>query len=154
MHKSFAITSLLAIACMASLPVAAQVQHPVKWAYTARPKGPGKYEVVAKATLEKGWHLYSQTTPDGGPIPTSFRFTKNPLVDLTGPVKEVGKLEKHHEKLFGVDVHQFSQEVSFVQAVTLKGKVKTNVSGTVEYMLCNDKECLPPTTKDFSVELK
>lgn len=148
------MTMLLAFTCLASPPVAAQVQHPVKWSYTVRPKGAGKYEVVAKATIEKGWHLYSQTTPDGGPIPTSFRFTKNPLVDLTGSVKEVGKLEKHHEKLFGVDVHQFSQEVSFVQAVTLKGKVKTNVSGSVEYMLCNDKECLPPTTKDFSVELK
>ncbi len=133
---------------------AAQVRAPVKWSYRAVPKGPGRYEVVVRAVIEKGWHLYSQSTPDGGPIPTAFQFTRNPLVTMTGPVKELGKMEKHHEKLFGVDVHQYSNEVSFVQVLTVKGKVRTNLSGSVEYMVCNDKECLPPAREAFSVELR
>lgn len=155
MTKSLWISVLTVLMMLTSVSRSgAQVRNPVKWSSSVRPAGSGMYEVTIRATLEKGWHLYSQATPDGGPIPTAFRFTKNPLVDLKGPVKEVGKLEKRHEKLFGVDVHQFSDEVGFVQNMTVKGKVKTNVSVTVEYMVCNDTECLPPSSKNFSIELK
>jgi DsbC/DsbD-like thiol-disulfide interchange protein len=132
----------------------AQVRNPVKWTHTVKSKGSGKYEVRMSAVLEKGWHIYSQTTPDGGPVPTSVVFTKNPLLAFVGPVKEVGKLENHYEKLFGVNVKQFSNEVTFVQEVTVKGKVKTNIAGTIEYMMCNDTECLPPSTQRFSLALQ
>jgi hypothetical protein len=153
-HRLFIpLAIFLAVLCSAP-EVGAQVRNPVKWTYNARPTGPGRYEVIVKAVIEKGWHLYSQSTPDGGPIPTAFRFTRNPLIEMTSPVREVGKLEKRHEKLFGVDVHQFSNEVTFIQTLTLKGKVKTNLSGSVEYMVCNDKECLPPATQNFSVDLR
>ncbi len=92
-------------------------------------------------------------TPDGGPIPTSITFTKNPLVIVEGKAREVGKLEKHHEPLFGVDVKQFSNTVDFVQLVQLKAPVKTSMNVAVEFMVCNDKQCLPPSTKKFSVAL-
>lgn len=131
-----------------------QVRNPVKWTHSVKPKGSGKYEVRMSAMLDKGWHIYSQSTPDGGPVPTSVVFTKNPLVTLVGPVKEVGKLENHYEKLFGVNVKQFSNEVTFVQEVTVKGKVKTNIAGTIEYMMCNDTECLPPASQRFSLALQ
>lgn len=133
--------------------VFSQVKNPVKWAYSAKKLAAGKYEVRMTATIEKGWHLYSQTTPEGGPVPTSFTFTKNPLVTMAGPVKELGKLETHFEKLFDVNVKQFSDKVDFVQVVTVKGNVKTNVSGKVEYMVCDDKQCLPPATQQFSISL-
>jgi len=131
-----------------------QVKNPVKWTYTATKTGPGKYTVNMKAVLEKGWHLYSQQTPDGGPVPTQVSFTKNPLVTLSGPVREIGKLETVFEKLFDVNVKQYSNEVTFQQNVTVKGGVKTNLAGTVEYMLCNEKECLPPTKKPFTIALQ
>jgi|LauGreDrversion4_2_1035121.scaffolds.fasta_scaffold122844_2 DsbC/DsbD-like thiol-disulfide interchange protein len=132
----------------------AQVRNPVKWTHTVKAAGSGKYVVSMKAVLDKGWHIYSQRTPDGGPIPTSVLFIKNPLISMLGTVKEVGKLENHYEKLFGVDVKQFSNEVTFVQELTVKGKVKTNISGTIEYMVCNDTECLPPTTQRFTLALQ
>lgn len=132
----------------------AQVRNPVKWTHSVKATGAGKYVVSMKAVLEKGWHIYSQHTPDGGPVPTTVQFTKNPLVAFAGPVKEVGKLENHYEKLFGVNVKQFSNEVTFVQEMTVKGKVKTNVSGTIEYMMCNDTECLPPSTQRFTLTLQ
>jgi len=146
--------SMLVLLAFSMSAVKAQVRNPVKWTHTVKAAGAGKYVVSMKAVLEKGWHIYSQHTPDGGPIPTSIAFTKNPLVTLTGTVKEVGKLENHYEKLFGVNVKQFSNEVTFVQELTVKGKVKTNVSGTIEYMMCNDTECLPPATQSFSLTLQ
>jgi thiol:disulfide interchange protein DsbD len=47
----------------------------------------------------------------------------------------------------------FSNEVRFVKRVTVKGKVSTNIGGTVEYMVCNESKCLPPTKKTFDIKL-
>jgi thiol:disulfide interchange protein DsbD len=133
----------------------AQIQNPVLWSASSKKINDKTYEIHLTASIGEGWHIYSQTTPEGGPIPTSITFTKNPLVTLDGDAKEVGKLEQHNEPLFGgIDVKQFSDKVDFVQVVKLKSPVKTSVSVAVEFMVCNDKECLPPSTKKFSVALK
>ena len=133
----------------------AQIQNPVSWTATSKKINDKTYEVHLTANIDNGWHIYSQTTPDGGPIPTSLTFTKNPLITMEGNPKEVGKLEQHIEPLFGnIDVKQFSNNVDFVQIVRLKAPVKTSVDVAVKFMVCNDKQCLPPSTKKFSVALK
>lgn len=152
--KKSLLSLFVLIIFLAPAAIMAQVKNPVKWTYSAKKLSTGKYELHMTAAVEKGWHIYSQKTPDGGPVPTAFTFTKNPLVTLAGPVNEVGKLETHFEKLFDVDVKQYSDKVDFVQVVTVKGNVKTNVGGKVAYMLCNDKECLPPKEVNFSIALQ
>ena len=136
-----------------SILLSAQVQSPVDWTFSTKKINATTYEIYLTANLEPGWHVYSQSTPDGGPIPTTISFSKNPLVSLNGKVKELGKLEQRFEELFGVDVKQFSDKVSFVQTIQLKGKVKTLLNGNVEFMTCNDRECMPPTTHKFSIAL-
>ena len=131
----------------------AQILDPVSWTATSKKINDKTYEIHLTANIQNGWHTYSQTTPDGGPIATSLSFTKNPLLTMEGSAKEVGKLEKHFEPLFGVDVKQFSNKVDFVQLVKLKAPVKTSLNVAVEFMVCNDKECLPPKTEKFSVAL-
>lgn len=132
----------------------AQIQNPVAWTATSKKINDKTYEVRLSAVMQKGWHIYSQTTPEGGPVPTTITFTKNPLLVIKGAAKEIGKLEKHNEPLFGVDVKQFSDKVDFVQTVNLKANVKTSVNLAIEFMVCNDKQCLPPATKKFTVALK
>jgi hypothetical protein len=131
-----------------------QVKNPVKWSFAAKKIDQVSYEVSLTATVDPGWHVYSQTTPDGGPSATVISFTQNPLIVLDGPVKEVGKLEQKYEELFGVNVKQFSNKVTFVQTVKLKGKAKTAINGTIEFMSCNNKECLPPANQKFSISLQ
>lgn len=150
MRKVTVLLVLLVVGFFAN----AQVQNPVKWAYKLKKVNATTYEVQITATIDKGWHIYSQTTPDGGPVPTTIKFAKNPLVTLVGTAKEVGKLEQRHEELFGVDVKQFSNSVNFVQTVKVKAAVKTSVIGTVEFMVCNDTQCLPPTTNKFSLPIQ
>lgn len=131
-----------------------QVHDPVKWTFTSKKIDPSTFEISFTAAVDAGWHVYSQTTPDGGPSPTVIAFTRNPLIQLEGPVKEVGKLEQKHEPLFGVDVKQYSKKVVFIQTVKLKAKTKTAVTGTVGFMSCNDRVCLPPATREFSITLQ
>lgn len=128
-------------------------QTPTNWSFNAKKINAKTFEIYLTAELEDGWHTYSQFTPDGGPAPTEISFTKNPLVTLTGKAKEVGKMEEHFESLFGVKVKQFSDKVVYVQTINLKAPVKTTVSGKISFMVCNDKECLPPESKNFTLKL-
>jgi thiol:disulfide interchange protein DsbD len=133
----------------------AQIQNPVSWTTSYKKINDKTYEIHLTANIDNGWHIYSQNTPEGGPIPTSFTFTKNPLITMEGKAKEIGKLEQHVEPLFdSINVKQFSNKVDFVQLVKLKAPVKTSVNVAVEFMVCNDKQCLPPKTEKFSVALK
>ena len=150
MRKIFLLSVIVLISSLSF----AQVKNPVKWTFSSKKIDATTYEVHISATLENGWHIYSQTTPDGGPVPTSIEFTKNPLLNLQGTATETGKLEQRHEELFGVDVKQYSNKVDFVQTVKIKGNVKTTLNGTIEFMTCNDHECLPPTKQQFSIPLK
>jgi hypothetical protein len=128
-------------------------QTPVKWTYTAKKIDDRTYEIHVTAKVQEPWHIYSQGTPDGGPLPTKISFGKNPLVTVSGAAKEKGKLLTKYEDVFGVDVKYFDGNVDFVQVVKLKSRVKTNLNGSVEFMACNDSQCLPPKTEKFSVLL-
>ena len=132
----------------------AQIEEPVKWSFTATKKSDKVYEIKVTANVQKSWHIYSQTTPDGGPVPTSFTFKPNPLITITGIPKENGKLLITHDKNFGVDVKYYSEKVEYVQTVTLKAAVKTNITGNVEFMVCNDVKCLPPKKVAFDIKLQ
>ncbi len=132
----------------------AQVEDPVKWSFSAKKIADKTYEIHLTAAVESGWHIYSQSTPEGGPVPTSISYSKNPLLTIQGEAKEVGKLEKHFEKLFGVEVLQFSKKVDFIQVIKLKTNAKTNVTGKIEFMVCNDEVCQPPKSVPFTILIK
>lgn len=133
---------------------ATQAQNPVKWSYSAKKTADKTYEVRLTATIDRGWHLYSQSQPeDAIAIPTEIVFSKSPLLTMDGAIKEIGKLEKYHDKTLDISANQYSSKVEFVQVVKVKGNGKTNASGTIEYQTCNDERCLPPKKINFTVTL-
>ena len=144
--------ALLGIFLFAMMGIRAQ--SPVTWTFTCKKLPSGNYEIHMTATLDKGWHLYSQDQPDDAiAMPTTFTITGNPLIEVIGKIKEEGKMEKFHDKELKLSAHQYSNTVNFVQTVKLKGKIKTSFSGSVEYQTCDDKKCLPPKTVNFKVAL-
>jgi thiol:disulfide interchange protein DsbD len=136
----------------------AQIKDPVSWKYEVVKQSGNNYQFVITATVPKPWHIYSQNTPKGGPIPTKININSNPLITVSaGKAKEIGKLEKTLDKNFsakGVEVLFYSDQLQFVQNISLKGPVKTNISGSVEYMVCDDSQCLPPTKKSFDIKIQ
>ncbi|MBX2931878.1 MAG: hypothetical protein KF781_08035 [Chitinophagaceae bacterium] len=131
----------------------AQPKNPVSFTYEAVKKTDGTYDVIVKATVAKGWHIYSQNTDKGGPIPTTVSFKPNPLAKVSGKVVEKGTLEKIFDKAFGVNVLYYSNSVNFIQNFKVKSGVKTSVHGTIEYMVCDDEMCLPAKKQTFEVKL-
>lgn len=147
---------LLAIAVFIGLALASSAQlNPVSWSFTTKKTGEKTYEIHMKATIQDGWHLYSQNQPeDAIAIPTSFSFNNNPLVKFEGKIREVGKVEKFHDPRLDLSANQFSKTVTFVQVVKLKVNTKTKITGTVEYQTCDDKKCLPPKKVNFSAAIQ
>ena len=134
--------------------MAISAQTPVTWTFTSKKLTNNTYEIHMTATIEKGWHLYSQSQPeDAIAMPTTFEIAGNPLIEVVGKIKEVGDLEKFHDKELDLSANQYSKTVNFVQTVKLKGKVKTSFNGSVEFQTCDDKKCLPPKTINFKVAL-
>ena len=130
----------------------AQIETPVKWAYAAKKISNKEAIIYLKATIDKGWHIYSQNVQDGGPVKTSFSFVKSNDFFLTGkPVEPQPK--KKFEKAFDMNVAYFENTVIFQQKVKLNDNLKPVIKGTLTYMACSNKECLPPEEVEFSVAL-
>src|SRR3982751_4828228 len=73
---------LVGLACLLGASALAQPANPVTWNVTVEPaRAPtgASVQIRLAAKLESGWHIYSLTTPEGGPTPTSLRLTANPI---------------------------------------------------------------------------
>ena len=130
----------------------AQINNPVIWTYTAKKIADKTYELHMTATIGSNWHLYAQDAGKG-PEPTTFVFTPNPLVKLDGKVKEVGKQEQSFDKNFNSTLKYYANKVDFVQKVKVKSATATVVKGVVNFMVCNDRQCLPPRDVPFTISI-
>ncbi|WP_196934150.1 protein-disulfide reductase DsbD domain-containing protein [Sphingobacterium hungaricum] len=130
----------------------AQIYNPVKWEVAFKKFSSTEATVYIKATIEDGWHIYSQTVGDGGPIATSFKYKASKDFALNGKTIEP-KAKTKYEDVFKMNVPYFSKEVVFQQKVKLNAG-KAAVSGTVEFMACDAERCLPPDEYAFTVNIK
>ena len=131
-----------------------KAQEVVKWTFQAKFIADKTYEIHFTSTIQNPWHIYSQTSPEGGAFPTKIVFNKNPLVSIEGKVKEVGKVVSKYEEVFETTVKYFEGQADFVQKIKLKASAKTKLSGSIEFMACNDEQCLPPKTIQFSIPIQ
>lgn len=141
-----------AVLVLSALKGSAQILNPVKWSYGAKKLSATEAVVFIKATIEGGWHLYSQTVEEGGPVKTTFTFPASKEYTLNGTTKEPKPIVRM-EPAFGMKVAFFEKSVIFQQKVKV-GKFPATVKGAVEYMVCNDEKCLPPTEQAFSIPIK
>jgi len=126
----------------------AQILDPVKWTTSVEKISETEYNLIATASIDSGWHLYSQTVPENGPIPTTFSFKGNGNYIKKGNTKE----EKGHEvddKVFNMRIKYFDKKANFKQRVKIKTTDKIEINAIVEFMVCNDSQCLPPNEIDL-----
>lgn len=128
-------------------------KSPVNFTTNVIKKEAGVYDIVITARVAAPWHIYSQFTPVGGPEPTTIEFSKNPLITMVGKTKESGKLKTVYDKNFKTNVKFFEGDVRFTQTIKVRGAVKTSTTVNINYMVCDDQKCLPPTTKSLIVKL-
>ena len=131
-----------------SLILTAQIHEPVKWQTTVEKISETEYILISKATIDAGWHLYAQDVIEDGPIPTLFTFDDQDVkLKLIGNTSE----EEGHtidDPIFNMEIKFFENSAVFKQKITLTEPVN-EVNGTVEFMVCDDTRCLPPTEVDL-----
>ncbi|MCE3230064.1 MAG: hypothetical protein K0S32_4615 [Bacteroidetes bacterium] len=125
-------------------------QNPVTWQATYKSISATEGEVIITATIEKGWHTYSQRETDAGPINTSIKFTPSKEYTLVGKTEESNAHEEF-DKAFDAKLYIFHDKAEFKQKVKLTGKSAT-ISLKAECVCCNDMMCMPPKTFDLTVK--
>jgi len=143
---------LLCILLLVSFSLKAQIYNPVSWTFSQKALPNNETELSFIATIEPGWHMYSQFLPEGGPVVTTFSYEKNAVVQILGKVTEPTPVEEF-DKNFNMKLKYFFSKAVFTQKIKVNA-AKTALKGTIEFMSCDDSQCTPPQEQDFKFSLK
>ena len=139
---------------LSALSLSAQIYDPIKWSFEHNKLSDSAGEIVLKATIDEGWHLYGTQLPEDGPIATSFVFEQLQDIALDGELVVPDGLVRQYDPNFAMELNWYEKEAVFVQKVKYTGEAPA-LSGYVNFMACNDETCLPPDEVPFSFgELK
>ena len=146
------ITLVLSMVLFTIAGAFAQIEKPVTWSYVAKKVNKTEAVLYLKASIDSKWQIYSQNVKSGGPVKTTFAFSPSKDFSLVGKTTEPKAIVKY-EDTFKMNVSYFENQVIFQQKIKLN-KGTTIVKGRVEFMTCNDRQCLPPEEVEFSIPVK
>lgn len=110
-------------------------------------------KVIAYGRIDSTWHVYSlHTNKNAGPIPVSMNILKTKGVKSKNKLEEISHTVKTFDKNF--DSYVYYIDIIYIGQIKIKAKPGAIVSGTVNYMVCNDIMCLPPIDVPFSIKIK
>ena len=115
---------------------------------------PGKpVRLRLSAAIEKGWHLYSVTSPVA---PTATRIVA--LEDAAVTIDRVlqQKVEAKYDPVAAASTESYEEKAVFLVDAVLKSSVKPGpvpVTLQVRSSACNDKICLPPRRKLITAQV-
>ena len=124
--------------------VNAQVLKPVKWSTEVEKISDTEYVLIYKADIEDHWHLYSQTLPEGGALPTEFSYDSIKQIDnykLLGKAFESESITKF-DKVFAMDLTYFDNEATFAQKIELLNPNFNEIVSEVSFQACDDARCI------------
>lgn len=128
---------------------------PIDWEASIEKQNDSLFHLVFKASLEEGWHLYSQEdVEEGGPLPTEFSYNfPEGSYELIGPTQEPGGVALF-DPVFEMEIKYFEGAVNFVQPIKLLSEESPVIEAEVFFMVCDDEQCLAPETVAFSLSPK
>jgi len=139
------------IAFLITVPTWSQIQDPVKWNFEIEAVDENEVDLIIRADIDTGWHLYSQEAGEG-PVSTSFTFFENENIKTKGKVHE-GEAHEEYDSNFESVLRYFDTEAIFTQRIKLLTEESTLLKGELQFMVCNDAMCLPPEWVDIQVVL-
>ena len=131
----------------------AQIFNPVEWEFNQEKLNDNEIQLTFKAEIDSGWYVYSQFVGEGGPVPTTIRFFDPSGYELVGETKE-GKPLDQYDPNFDMNLLFFKDEAVFSQIIKLTTDQTVVVKGELEFMVCDESQCLPPEYLEFTFEIK
>ncbi|MFH6998877.1 cytochrome c biogenesis protein CcdA [Flavobacterium sp. FlaQc-57] len=147
--KKIIITLLLLV----SFSMFGQMYNPVKWTTSVEKISDREYILKAEAAIQSGWHLYGQYIEEGGPSATAFSFKNSKKnFEIIGKTTE-GKGHEVVDKIFNMKIKYFEDKALFTQKIKFNSDQITNIAAEVEFMVCDDSNCLPPSSEELSFKI-
>ncbi|MEC4117393.1 cytochrome c biogenesis protein CcdA [Myroides phaeus] len=116
----------------------AQIANPAKWQTKIEKKSDTEYTITWDGIIQEGWHMYSQHTPDGGPLPTEFIYNNQEgNYELVGAAKE-SETKTTFNDIFDVDETYFVGPVKLVQDIKLTNQDTPNIQVELAYQVCEE----------------
>jgi thiol:disulfide interchange protein DsbD len=129
----------------------AQILEPVKWTAKIEKKSGSNAILIFDGTIEKDWHMYSQFTPDGGPLPLEIVFkNQKGNYNLVGKAKE-GKTRTAFNDVFGVNETFFEGKAHIEQEIIITNPNLKTVDVDFDFQVC--KEVCINSNKKFSIPI-
>lgn len=148
MTRRLCLTLMMLLAV--AVGVNAQIMQPVKWAVSMNMTDATRGEVVMKATISSGWHMYShEVDPEIGPSPLEVEWTTLTGVKLDGTFIPSKASHRQMDDMFGAELSWWTDEVTLTQKFTVTA-ADYSIGGTIRYAACNDENCIPPSKETFS----
>ena len=144
MKKLFLIL-LMAFAAIVPAEVKAQIIDPVKWSVAIQDLNETEFDIVATATIDPEYHIYSTTMPALGPLPTVFDIKTSEFFEAVGEARDLTEAPKIYDDVFEVEYVEFSNTAVFAQTFRKLKDGGFPITGEITYQACKDGQCVSLT---------
>jgi thiol:disulfide interchange protein DsbD len=127
--------------------------NPVSWSYSVKPLEGNKAELIFSANIDPSYQMYATEVPKNGPLPTVFVFDDAKTFKKVGKIKEVPAAKVKYDEMFDMEIGVHTGSPKFIQVIEILNEKDFTITGTIDYMVCDDASCLPQDY-DFSFSVK
>lgn len=148
--KKLFLCLLVAFVAIMPFGAKAQIVDPVKWAFSIEEVNETEFDLVATATVDPEYHIYSTSMPELGPMPTVFEIEPNEFYELVGTGRDVTPGHKFYDDIFEVEYVQFAGTATYAQRLKKLTDQPFTVVGDISYQACKEGGCVS-LVEDFNV---
>ncbi len=130
----------------------------VTWTLSGLPRGVNAgetFRLELTAKIASGWHIYSITQPEGGPIATSILFPPGQPFQLAGPV--VGPTpESSWDEALELQMECYTDTAVFTIPVRVEQNAEPGLLELlleISYQECSETTCEPPAKVTVSTPI-
>ena len=143
--KRFFFSLLLAFIAVMPMQVRAQIIEPVKWSVAIQDLNETEFDIVATATIDPEYHIYSTTMPALGPLPTVFDIKTSEYFEAVGEARDLTDVPMFYDDIFEVEYKQFAGTAQFAQTFRKLKDGSFPITGEINYQACKDGQCVSLT---------
>lgn len=145
------IISMLSVLILSTISLFAQSATPINWSNSVEMMSELEGKIIFDVKLEKGWHIYGFSLPNGGPLPTKITFDKVQGIELVGDLIPTKQPVTQYDKTFGLDLTWWDSDFKIIQKFKLDDNAGREISGKIEYQGCNENSCIAPSKELFKI---
>lgn len=145
------LLSFLLLAALSYSTLQAQDLH-VDWRHDVTRIDRNHYRISVTAVIDEGWHIYDTLRTDFGPNATIVRITPGEGAEAEGPLQISSTPHRYYDDIYMMEIGYFEDSVTFSQDIRLHRRHST-ASVYLEWMACDDTNCLPLADKEATITL-